>query len=227
MKIHDITLSVSAELPVYPGDPPFMLEPVSRIAAGEGANVSRISCSTHCGTHLDAPYHFNDQMGSVDNLPLSLLIGSAMLVEFSPDVKEIGREQLEHLPIRNEARLLLKTGNSELWERKEFSEEYAHLTEEGAGYLLEMGVRLVGIDYLSIERYAGPGSVHRLLLDNGVVILEGLNLKGVGEGRYELICLPMKIKGGDGAPVRAVLRTRDHSHPVGEFDPHTSRWPLS
>ena len=226
MKIYDITMPLSAELPVFPGDPPVSVEPVTRLARGDAANVSRISLATHSGTHIDVPRHYDDGGLTVDHLPLTLLVGNVLVVELH-GVRQIGREELKRLPIKGEERLLLKTDNSSLWDQSGFHEEYAHLTEAGAAYLLEAGVRLVGIDYLSVERFDGGGEVHRLLLDNGTLILEGLNLDGVPTGHYELICLPLKIKDGDGAPVRAVLRSRASLTGGMEFDPHTSKWPLA
>lgn len=224
MRIYDITMPLSAELPVYPGDFPVAIAPWTRIADGEAANVSRITLCTHSGTHLDPPRHFSDQGLTVDEIPLGLLIGKALVLEIL-GVPVIGRKELEHLPVRGVERLLLKTNNSQLWEKSEFSAEFAALSVDGARYLLEVGVKLVGIDYLSVESVEGDGAVHRTLLDNGVLILEGLNLAEVGPGEYELICLPLKIKGGDGAPVRALLR--GGAGAGLSFDPHTTKWPLS
>jgi arylformamidase len=206
MKIYDITVDLSNELPTFPGDPPFLIEPVTRLARGDEANVSRISISSHGGTHLDPPRHFNDQGNSVDQIPLSLLVGDALLVELN-GITAIGKGDLAQFPLKGENRLLLKTDNSRLWGNPAFSGNFAYLTADGARYLVETGLKLVGIDYLSIERLDGEGEVHRILLDNGVVILEGLDLTGVPGGNYELICLPLKIRGGDGAPVRAILRS--------------------
>lgn len=225
MKIYDITMPVSSALPTFPGDPRVTVEPVTRIARGDAANVSRITMATHSGTHIDSPLHYNDRGAPVDRIPLPLLVGKALLVEIN-GVRQIGRKELARLPIGGEERLLIKTGNSLLWERPGFIEDYAYLTADGAEYLLETGVRLVGIDYLSVEAFDGGGEVHRLLLGNGVVILEGLNLDGIPAGSYELICLPLKIAGGDGAPVRAILRGRGEAAP-GEFEPHSTRWPLA
>ena len=205
MRIHDITMPLSAELPFYPGDFPVAIAPWARIADGDSANVSRLTLCTHSGTHIDPPRHFNDQGLPVDEIPLGLLIGKALVVQIS-GVPLIGRKELERLPIRGFERLLLKTNNSGLWQEREFRHDFAALAQDGAEYLLEVGVRLVGIDYLSIESVAGDGGVHRTLLDNGILIVEGLNLADVEPGEYELICLPLKIKGGDGAPVRALLR---------------------
>jgi arylformamidase len=224
MKIYDITMPLSRDLPTFPGDPRVQVEPVTRIARGDAANVSRIVMATHSGTHIDAPLHFDDRGVPVDHIPLTLLVGKALLVEIH-GVRQIGRKELARLPIGGEERLLIRTGNSLLWDRPGFVEDYAHLTPDGVEYLLETGVRLVGIDYLSVEAFDGTGEIHRSLLGNGVVILEGLKLDGIPAGKYELICLPMKIAGGDGAPVRAILRGREEAS--GEFEPHSTRWPLS
>jgi arylformamidase len=206
MKIYDISVALSEVLPVFPGDPSIKIEPVMMLARGDSANVSRIVISTHSGTHLDPPRHFDDDGITIDCLPLSLFVGRALVAEIT-GIQAIGREPLSRLPIEGEERLLLKTDNSRLWDQQGFCGDFAHLTPDGACYLVEKGVRLVGIDYLSIERLHGEGEVHRNLLANGVVILEGLNLAGIIAGIYELICLPLKIRGGDGAPVRAILRT--------------------
>jgi arylformamidase len=226
MRIYDITMPLSAELPFYPGDFPVEISPWTRVSDGDSANVSRLTLCTHSGTHLDPPRHFYDQGLPVDEIPLGLLIGKALVVEIL-GAALIGRRELEHLPIRGVERLLLKTGNSELWKESGFRSDFAALSVEGARYLLEAGVKLVGIDYLSIESVEGDGEVHRTLLDNGVLILEGLNLAQVAPGEYELICLPLKVKGGDGAPVRAVLR--GDALPGAElgFDPHTTKWLLA
>ncbi len=226
MKIYDITMPISPELPVFPGDPRTEITPITRIEHGDPANVSRITISSHCGTHIDVSLHYNDHGISVDHLPLTLLVGNALVADLRGTL-EITGKVLSRLPLSGVERLLIMTDNSRLWDREGFHEEYAHLTKEGAEFLLETDIRLVGIDYLSIERFTGNGDIHRLLLGNGMVILEGLNLEGIREGTYELICLPLKIRGGDGAPVRAVLRSRETAVPAVDFDPHTSKWPLA
>ncbi|UFS71784.1 cyclase family protein [Geomonas sp. RF6] len=226
MRIHDISVPLAPTLPVYPGDPSVRIDPWSQISEGEAANVSRVIISTHSGTHIDAPRHFDDQGATVDQIPLPLLIGPALVVEI-PEVKVIGRRELERLPVRGVGRLLLKTDNSMLWKRSSFTSDFAALSVDGAQYLMECGVKLVGIDYLSMERYEGDGSVHRALLDGGALILEGLNLSDVPAGEYELICLPLRIAGGDGAPVRAILRGGAGPNEDSHFDPHTTKWPLS
>lgn len=225
MQIFDITVTLSGELPLFPGDPPVTVQPVTSLQRGDAANVARLSLGTHAGTHIDAPRHYDDRGRGVDTLPLGLLMGDALVADCR-GVREIGRNLLAALPLEGVERLLLRTDNSGLWGRPGFWEDYCAVTEAGARYLLEAGIRLVGIDYLSIESFAGDGRVHRLLLAGGVVVLEGLNLGGVAPGRYELLCLPLKVLDGDGAPARAVLRRRGAGgHP--EFDPHTSKWPMA
>jgi arylformamidase len=226
MKIYDISIPLSGSLPIYPGDPPVIVEPALAIGKGDGVNVSRISMSTHSGTHIDAPLHVDDRGVSVDHLSLSLLNGRALVAEVG-GTKKIGRRELEQLPIKGEERLLLKTENSVLWSRPDFVEDYASLTEDGADYLIGIGIRLIGIDYLSIEPFDGDGVIHRMFLEHGIVILEGLYMNEVASGIYELICLPMKIRGGDGAPARAILRSKEEGSRHTEADPHTTRWPLA
>jgi arylformamidase len=207
MKIYDISVSLSEGTPVYPGDPRVRIEPVTRLSCGDAANVSRITMSTHSGTHLDPPRHYSDNGISVDRIPLSILMGQALVVEI-PAIKAITADELRRFPIRGEERLLLKTANSLFWSDPAFCCDYSYLTPDGARFLVDSGVKLVGIDYLSVERFDGDGDVHRILLENGVVILEGLNLGGVVGGSYELVCLPLKISEGDGAPARAILISR-------------------
>ena len=226
MKMFDISLPISSDLPVYPGDPSVTLTRHTSMAKGEGYNLTRLSLTTHSGTHLDVARHYFDEGETVDRISLSLLIGPARVVEVS-QAREIDAGVLSRLPVRGQERILLKTGNSLLWGKPGFQGEFAHLTRDGAEYLLKCGVKLVGIDCLSVETFSGDGSVHRLLLGGGAVILEGLNLSGVSAGDYELICLPLKIADGDGAPCRAILR-RQLDEPEGEgVDLHTSKWPLA
>lgn len=226
MKIHDITVPLSPETPVYPGDPAVRIEPFNRISQGDHTNLSILTLGSHSGTHIDPPYHFDDSGRRVDELDLALLVGKALVVELT-GTKEIGRRELEGFRIAGADRLLLKTDNSRLWQEPGFREDYAALTLDGAQYLLDAGVKLVGIDYLSIEGFHGDGEVHRTLLDNGILILEGVDLSEIKPGQYQLICLPLKVKGGDGAPVRALLVGGPEAVSEPGFDPHTSRWPLA
>lgn len=204
MYILDISVPLGEGLPVYPGDPPVAIKPVLALEKGDGATVSLISMGDHSGTHLDAPGHQLRGGGTLDDIPLSLLMGRVLVADLR-GVREIGVRELEGLPLRGEQRLLLKTDNSMLWTQSGFQTGYTGLSLEGASYLARSGVRLVGIDYLSIEKAEGDGSVHRALLEKGVVILEGLDLSDAPSGVFEIICLPLRIPGGCGAPARAVL----------------------
>jgi arylformamidase len=205
MKIYDVSVPVSPGMHVYPGDPKVSVEMTAEISKGDVANVSFLKFGTHTGTHIDAPSHFIDGTMTVDQIPLNLLIGRARVVEISSVA--ITREALEEVDMAEDARVLFKTRNSYLWREPEFVRDFVHLTKDAAELLVENGIKVVGIDYLSVEKYNFESpEVHRILLGSGAVIIEGLNLSEVEPGDYELICLPMKIEGGDGAPARVVLR---------------------
>jgi arylformamidase len=209
-RMYDITLPITEQMPIYPGSPEIRLLPHNRIAHGDDANVTEIRLGSHTGTHLDAAHHFIDGGQTVDQLPLERLIGPALVVEIPTGVRAIGREELEAAGISGEKRVLLKTGNGRLLGLDEFREDFAHVTGDGARYLVESGVELVGIDYLSIEGFdAEEPEAHRVLLEREIVVVEGVDLREVPAGRYELICLPLKVRGIDGTPLRAVLRTLD------------------
>ncbi len=207
MKTYDITVPISSALPVWPGDPAVSVERVAKIEAGANANVSQLAMSAHTGTHVDAPYHFLAEGDSLEKVPLSLMMGRAYVLDL-PDVDLITAEVLENadLPPRTR-RILFKTRNSDFWARgeKEFQTDFVALSDDGAQYLVERGVKLVGIDYLSIAPFKNSRPTHEILLKAGVLILEGLNLSGVSQGRYTLYCLPLNLQGVDGAPARAVL----------------------
>lgn len=205
MKILDISVRLDNGTPSYPGDPLVAVEPVLTLENGDGANVSRINLASHSGTHLDAPRHMISKGAPMSAIPLSLLMGKAMVADLT-GCTEIGPRELLALPLRGVTRLLLKTDNSRLWKAGRFSPGYVSLAEKGADCLVEAGIELVGIDYLSIEACRGNGDVHRRLLEKGILILEGLDLSGVKPGMYELVCLPLKSAAEDGAPARAVLR---------------------
>jgi arylformamidase len=205
-KLLDVSVPLAAGLPAFPGNPDFELQPIKRIADGGSSNVSRLVMGTHTGTHLDAPKHFFDDGGGIDTLSLDLLIGRTRVVE-STRRGGITAEDLAAAGLREDLRVLLKTSNSRLWASTTFHEDYTHLTESGARYIVEQGVKLVGIDYLSIEQFKKPGApAHRMLLSNGVIIIEGLNLAEAEPGMYEMYCLPLLVSGGDGAPARVVLK---------------------
>lgn len=206
--VWDVSVGVQPGLPVWPGDPPIVLERFAVIAAGAPSNASRLSCSVHTGTHVDAPIHFLDGAASVDMLPLDVLIGPAW-VAYLPDVSAIGPDHLKKLGIpAGASRLLIKTRNSDLWARPEhaFTPDFAALTAAAASWLVEQEFRLVGIDYLSVQCFSDPEPwTHRILLQACVVIVEGLDLSAVSPGPYQLVCLPLKLVGSDGAPARVVL----------------------
>lgn len=166
---------------------------------------------THTGTHVDPPLHFLEGGDPADELPLEVLIGECVVADLRGCKANIGAEELEGLGLLRTTRLLFKTLNSKIWEwgAESFPEQYVALTPEGAEWVIQRGIRLVGTDFLSIEARGAPGHpTHTTLLKAGVVILEGLNLAEVEPGAYELICLPLRIQGGDGAPARAVLVER-------------------
>lgn len=205
MKIYDVSVSVSPDMHVYPGDPKVSVERTAEISKGDVANVSFLKFGTHTGTHIDAPSHFIDGTMTVDQIPLNLLIGRAKVVEISSAT--INRQSLEEIDLTEDARVLFKTRNSYLWREREFVKEFVHMTKEAAELIVENGIKVVGVDYLSVEKFNFESpDVHRILLGSGAVIIEGLDLSEVEPGDYELICLPMKIEGGDGAPARVVLR---------------------
>lgn len=206
MRIHDISVVISTDMPVYPGDPPVSISPFLSISKGDKVNVSALALGSHTGTHLDAPRHFFENGRGMSELELELLAGRATVLQLDV-AQEIRREHLEGADLRGTERLLLGTANSALWREAGFQEDYIYLTEDTARHLVELGVKLVGLDYLSVEKFgSSEAPVHRALLQNDVVILEGLNLTGIEPGEYELICLPLRLNCEDGAPARAILR---------------------
>ena len=207
MPIHDITLTITPTLPVWPGDPPVHLPQPSRMDRGDICNVTRLDISVHTGTHLDAPAHFIAGGAGVETLDLNVLIGPALVVE-AGDVDALTADVLASLPIpAGTQRVLFKTRSSELWNRADdgFVEEFVAVTDDGAQWLVDRGVRLVGVDYLSVAPFDDPVPCHQILLAAGVIPVEGLDLRKIAPGEYQLICLPIKIGGSDGAPCRAVL----------------------
>ncbi|HEY0873073.1 MAG TPA: cyclase family protein [Vicinamibacterales bacterium] len=205
-KLLDVTVPLAPGVVTYPGNPEFEFEPITRIADGASSNVSRLTLGTHTGTHVDAPKHFIDDGASVEKLPLNLLIGRTRVIEIGTR-GPITAEDLMAAGLREDLRVLFKTPNSALWNSDAFHTDYAHLSEAGARYLVDQGVKVIGIDYLSIEQFKKPGApAHKTLLSNGVIIIEGLNLSEAEPGMYEMYCLPLPVSGGDGAPARVVLK---------------------
>jgi arylformamidase len=206
MSIYDISLLISESLVVWPGDPTVSVTQVSHLDRGDHATVSRLEMGAHTGTHVDAPAHFVQGGAGVDVLDLSALVGLALVAE-ARDADALTADVLAELAIPLGAeRLLFRTRNSDLWAQGvEFDEDFVAITEDGARWLVERGVRLVGVDYLSVAPFGVSKPTHEMLLQAGVVVVEGLNLSGVRPGMYQLVCLPLKIEGADGAPARAIL----------------------
>jgi arylformamidase len=205
MKLIDVSVSLDAKLPTYPGNTPFSLEATQRIAEGASSNVSALHMSAHAGTHVDAPRHFFDAGGGADTLALDMLIGRTRVVEVTS--RRIEASDLEPFDLSEDVRVLIKTHNSRLWGDPQFHADFVGVAESGARYLIDHGVKVVGVDYLSVEIYKAPGKpAHNLLLGNGAIVIEGLNLRDVDPGVYDMFCLPLKIVGSDGAPARVVLR---------------------
>ena len=209
MRIYDITLTISPDLPTWPGDPPIELKRVEKIEEGAEANVTKINMSVHAGTHVDAPFHFlGSGSPTVDQLQLDILHGRAYVLSLEDEVDLINSSVLEKsgIPTRIK-RLLIKTRNSNYWasDEKQFSKNFVAVSEDGARFLIERGIKLVGVDYLSVAPFGNVAPTHKLLLSAGVIIVEGLNLHNVPQGRYNFFCLPLKIKGSDGAPARTIL----------------------
>ncbi len=205
--IYDISVMLEPEMPIYPGDAPYALEPMLRIAGGAVCNLSRLMMGTHTGTHIDAPWHFNERGKRVHQIPLDRLIGLAWVADLRGH-KAITADALQRANIPLTTRLLIKTDNSTLWQRRGFQKKFVYLTADAADWLIEHTISVVGLDYLSVEWFGAPEPVvHTKLCGAGLVIIEGLNLSAVPEGEYELICMPLKLKDADGAPARVALRT--------------------
>lgn len=205
-RIIDISVPLYSGMVFYPGDKEPSIEPGKQIANGDTANLSEIRLGSHSGTHVDAPHHFIDGEGKVDQMSLQSLVGPARVLDLTATKDSISGEDLRSAGIEGAERILLKTRNSELWRSPVFEKWYVSLANGGADYLVEKGIRLVGIDYLSIEEFHSETCyVHRRLLKAGIIILEGIDLSVAGPGDYQLVCLPLKIRDGDGAPARAVL----------------------
>ena len=212
MQIYDVSVPLSAATPTYPGDPGIEITNWLTLANGDNANVSLIHFGLHSGTHVDAPSHFIAGGAKVDSLPLNSLLGEAEVIEVPDDVRIIDRSFVVANCLRRSQRILFKTRNSTFWDNLQegFREDYVYIDHDAARWLVETGIKLVGIDYLSVEQFkSNTFETHHAFLSNGVVILEGLDLRGVPSGVYELLCLPLKIAGGsgDGAPARVILRT--------------------
>jgi arylformamidase len=212
VRIYDLSVPISVNLPTYPGDPRIEIDDWSSLANGDGANVTALSFGAHTGTHVDAPAHFIEGAKKVESLSLDVLIGEAQVIQVPNDRLTIDEAFVAANCQSGTQRVLFKTRNSAFWtgDKADFRTDFTHLDLQAAQWLVERGVKLVGIDYLSIEKFGSKDhEVHRALLSHEIVILEGLDLSEVPAGKYELICLPLRLRTnlGDGAPARAVLRT--------------------
>jgi len=207
MQIYDISLTIENGMPVWPGDPEVKVEKIAEIGNDSVCNISKICMSVHTGTHVDAPVHFVTNGSGVDQLQLKILTGRVYVLEMMKTslITAAALEKAE-IPPRTR-RLIIKTRNSQIWssKNKEFHEEFVGINADGAQYLVDHGVKLIGMDYLSVAPYKQGQIPHQIFLNAGVVLLEGLNLAKVSQGRYSLYCLPLKILDSDGAPARAIL----------------------
>lgn len=199
MEIIDISVPIRTGMITYPGDPQVRLERASSISDGATANLTRLDFGAHSGTHVDAPVHFLEEAAGTEDLPLDVLVGPCEVVAAA----RLDESAVEALP-EGTARVLFKTPNSDLWARDSFADQFERLNGAAARALVERGVRLVGVDYLSV----GDEEAHQALLGADVVPVEGLDLRGVAPGAYELYCLPLRLVGSDGAPARAILVRR-------------------
>lgn len=207
MTLYDATLPLRSNMVTFPGDPPFEMTPFFQRGKGDRFNLCLVSMGTHLGTHVDPPAHYLDEGSTVDQIPLEVFVGPGIVLDMRGK-RSIDRADLEEHPIGEYPRVLFKTDNGPKLLQTEFDENYVHLTRDGALYLVECGVRLVGIDYLSIEAYHNTNApVHTILLESGVLVVEGVNLLEVPAGPCVIYCLPLRIEGGDGAPARVLVET--------------------
>jgi arylformamidase len=204
--IYDISVPIVDGGVIYPGNPEIRITPQQEVAKGGSSNVSSLAFGSHTGTHVDAQKHFFDDGTTVDQLPLDVLMGPAVLVTMDDSVMAVGEAELRQHEIKGHTRVLIKTRNSGFIRGPDFVRDYTYLAPDGAAYLVSLGVKLVGIDYFSIEQFhSGHHRTHRTLLERGIIIVEGLDLSTPPSGPYELRVLPLRLAGLDGAPARAVL----------------------
>ncbi|WP_417841440.1 cyclase family protein [Terasakiella sp.] len=208
LKIYDITVPFSENLPVWPGDPRPKVARFMNMDQGDAANVTGLEMCVHTGTHVDAPVHFVKNGSGVDQLDLNICVGLCEVVDL-PDVMEITRRDVDGLDLPEGcSRLLFKTRNSQAWVNPAhtFIEDFVAFSPDGAQAIVDRGIKLVGVDYLSVQKFSDlEPTTHQILLGAGVVALEGIDLREIDAGSYMLHCLPMKIVGSDGAPARVIL----------------------
>lgn len=207
LMIYDISVPITNTMPVWPGDPPVHLQQKSHEAKDNShiITVTDIQLGSHCGTHFDAPFHMIQRGKKLDEFPLDVFVGKATVVEL-PGVNSIGRGDLERFNWKGVVRVLFKTDNSGHWQDGTFYEEFVYLQPGGAEFLVERGVRLVGIDYLSIDKFKSDSHpAHMVLMMKNILILEGLNLNNIAPGEYMLYAFPLKLHDAEGGPARAIL----------------------
>lgn len=203
-RVIDISVPLHPRMAAWPGSPGLRLHSTRALARGDGVNESRLDTDVHCGTHVEGPLHFIDGGSPVGAIGLDVLVGPAH-VAYVPEADEIGPDELAAVPDGVE-RLLIRTRNSERDPREsEFRRDYVALTLDGARRVAERGIRLVGVDYLSVQRFTDDPETHRVLMRAGVAILEGIHLGGVEPGTYRLTCLPLALDDAEAAPARAIL----------------------
>jgi arylformamidase len=205
--IYDVSVPIENGMPVWPSDPPVKLTP-SGIPAADRSHtirVTSIEMGSHTGTHIDAPHHFVDGGRKLEEIPLEWLVGDAAVFHL-PGIRSIARRDLESLNWSGVRRVLFKTDNSERWRDGQFHKDFVYLEPAAAKFLVERGLRLVGIDYLSVDPFGSDNHpTHFVLLPNNIVVLEGLNLSRVAPGRYHMVALPLNLQHADGAPTRVIL----------------------
>ena len=207
MNVYDVTLTISDKLITWPTDPTVSIRKTRLISQGNSCNVSELKFGSHCGTHIDAPYHFEENGIKIDQIPLDCLIGNATVFDIK-NKEKIDFEDIKTLQFKHKERVIFKTINSTYWKLPEFKKDFVYITKDAAQHLVDSGVKTVGIDYLSVEKFGKkPAGTHHIFLRNGVVLIEGLDLINVEAGDYELIALPLKIKDCDGSPARVILRS--------------------
>jgi arylformamidase len=208
MEIKDISLEIEPGMPVWPGDDPVVLHRKQKIEDGKNANVSFLSLSVHTGTHIDAPFHFLQDGNTVDTIPMELLVGETQVINIPESDRWIDAQVLEHAAIQpGITRVLFKTSNSVYWQNneKKFTKDFVAITDDGAKWIVDHGIKTVGIDYLSIAPFGNSRPTHRTLLGAKTLVIEGVNLSGIEPGIWMMYCLPLKLKGSDGAPARVIL----------------------
>jgi arylformamidase len=205
VKYYDISLNLSPETVRWVVAPPMEVHERRRMSRGDDANATALTVSCHAGTHVDAPFHFLPDGAGIDAVPLERFVGPALVHAVDAD-RYITAEHVKAIPLEGATRVLFKTRNSQLLKRREFEPNFVAFSVEAARALVGRGVQLVGLDYLSVAHADLQVPVHRAFLDHGVVLLEGVDLSEIAPGRYELMCFPLRLRGLDGAPCRAVLR---------------------